>query len=264
MTQRDRQIFEYWAQQAETHGEAPEASWSDRRVIELEIAAIRSRIPRGARVLDVGCANGFSSVRYADVEGVTLLGLDYVPAMVDAANRRRAGLPPELAERVEFRIGDARSLDLPAGAFECVISTRVIINLGDWEAQQGALRELSRVLGSGGTLLLSEATVSGWTRLNKLREEYGLPAIPMPDFNTYLHEDRLIAFLDEEIELVEAADFASSYYLATRLVKPLLASVAGRSDDYVFDPQAEFNRLAALLPPVGDYGVQKLFALRKR
>jgi ubiquinone/menaquinone biosynthesis C-methylase UbiE len=264
MAARDEEIFEFWSRQAEEHGDAPDASWSDRRVIELEIEAIHGRIPSGTQVVDVGCANGFSSVRYAAVEGVRLLGLDYVPARIDAANRRRATLPPDQADRVEFRVGDARALDLDDGWADCLISTRVLINLGDWSGQQRGLDEYARVLAPNGLLLLSEATVGGWQRLNDLRAEFALSPIPMPAFNTYLDEERVIEQLAPQLELVELVDFASSYYVATRVVKPILAAATGRTQEYVVDPATEFNRLAAQLPPAGDYGVQKLFVFRKQ
>ena len=57
--------------------------------------------------------------------------------------------------------------------------------------------------------------------------------------------------------------FASSYYVATRLLKPLLAAHA-EVDVEVADPNAEFNRWSAMLLPAGDYGTQKLFVLRRR
>ncbi len=50
--------------------------------------------------------------------------------------------------------------------------------------------------------------------------------------------------------------------MATRVLKPLLAARAEAAID-VADPDAEFNRWAALLPPAGDYGTQKLFVLRR-
>lgn len=260
---RDDQIFKFWSRQAAEHGIEPAASWSDVRVIELEIAAIRERIPRPASVVDVGCANGFSTASYASLDDIEIVGVDYIPEMIDAANRRRHALPAEVSRRLSFRVGDARHLDLPDGAFGCVISTRVVINLGTWEGQQRSLDEYVRILSSGGTLLLSEATVGGWRRLNRLRAEFGLAKIGMPDFNTYLDEQRVIDALAPRCELVELVDFASSYYVASRVVKPILAAASSRTAAFINDPATEFNRLAAMLPAAGDYGVQKLFVFRK-
>jgi SAM-dependent methyltransferase len=150
----------------------------------------------------------------------------------------------------------------PDASYDKVTAIRVIINLGEWERQRAALLECARVVRPGGLLLLSEATVQGWQRLNKLRREWGLPDIPMPPFNRYLDQDAVVAALSPRLELVGIADFASTYYVGTRVLKPLLARALGASVD-VADPEAEWNRWCAQLPAWGDYGTQKLFVFRK-
>jgi SAM-dependent methyltransferase len=256
------EIKEFWADQARLYGESPSASWSDRRVIELEIDAIGSRISAGQRVLDAGCANGYSSVHYAAV-GAHVTGVDYIPEMIESAESRRQALPADVAQRLDFSVGDITSLDFDDTSFDVVVSTRVIINLPSSDEQLRGLRECVRVLRPGGLFLLSEATEQGWRRLNALRNEWGLADISMPSFNLYLDQERVIEALTAEAELVELADFASSYYVATRLLKPLLASASTAEVD-VADPEAEFNRWASMLPAAGDYGTQKLFVLRRR
>ncbi len=256
------QIRGFWAEQARAHGQSPSASWSDHRVIELEIAAIGARIQPGDRVLDAGCANGYSSVRYAAL-GANVVGVDYVPEMIDNAKSRRQGLPVEVGQRLEFETGDITSLGFDDASFDVVVSTRVIINLPSWDEQLGALRECVRVLRPGGRLLLSEATQQGWESLNRMRREWGMADISMPSFNLYLDQERVIDSVAGELELEELCDFASSYYVATRVLKPLIVQGARISVD-VADPDAEFNRWAAALPAVSDYGTQKLFVFTRR
>jgi SAM-dependent methyltransferase len=255
------EIKKFWSEQARIHGESPSASWSDHRVIELEIDAIGACLEPGDRLLDAGCANGYSSARYAAL-GARTVGIDYVPEMVKLADSRRKTLAPDVAERLEFRIGDITSLEFEDGSFDAVVSTRVIINLTVWSDQLQGLRECGRVLRHGGVLLLSEATEQGWQRLNTLRREWGLEDIPMPPFNLYLDQKRLLEAVAGDFAVEDVVDFASSYYVATRVLKPLLASRAEVAVD-VADPDAEFNRWAAALPPAGDYGTQKLFVLRR-
>ncbi len=256
------EIRRFWAEQVRVHGESPCASWSDHRVIELEIAAIGSRLRPGERVLDAGCANGYSSARCAAL-GADVTGIDYIPEMIEHAESRRRALPDDVSGRLSFAVGDVTRLDFPDGSFDAVICTRVIINLPSWEQQLRGLRECARVLRPGGLLLLSEATEQGWNRLNALRREWGMPDISMPGFNRYLDQDAVVQALAGEVEVEEISDFASSYYVATRVLKPLLAARADVVVD-VADPDAEFNRWASMLPPAGDYGTQKLFVLRRR
>ena len=84
-----------------------------------------------------------------------------------------------------------------------------------------------------------------------------------PDFNLYLDEKTLAETASPQLELERVENFASSYFVATRVFKPLLARLSPADVD-VADPDAEFNRWAAQLPAAGDYGTQKLFVFRKR
>jgi SAM-dependent methyltransferase len=257
------EIRGFWAKSADEHCESPKASWSDLRVIELEIAEIGKRLADGDRVLDAGCANGYSTVQFAAMKEVSIVGIDYVPSMIEHARRRLSAISERLRGRVEFAVGDLLASDMPAGPFDKVVATRVIINLGDRETQRKGLRACAKVLKPGGHLILSEASLQGWRNLNAFRREWGLPDIPMPAFNNYLDEERLVQDLSPEMELLEICNFSSTYYVGTRVLKPLLARSSGTTID-VADPMMEWNRWFASLPPAGDYGTQKLFVFRKR
>jgi SAM-dependent methyltransferase len=231
--------------------------------MELEVRAIGERLHDGARVLDVGCANGWSTVQLAAARDIFIRGVDYVPAMIDAARARLEQLQGRLRGTVEFDVGDVLALDVVDGTYDAVVCTRVVINLGDWDRQSRGLAECVRVLRPDGMFLLSEATLQGWERLNALRKEWGLPEIGMPAFNTYLDEERVVAELADRCELVELVNFASTYYVGSRVLKPLLAQATGAPVD-VADPMSEWNRWLASLPAAGDYGTQKLFVFRRR
>jgi ubiquinone/menaquinone biosynthesis C-methylase UbiE len=182
--------------------------------------------------------------------------------MIEHARGRIAGIEGELLGSVEFGVGNVLELAEPEGAFDAVVCVRVLINLRTWENQRRALGALVRVLRPGGLLLLSEATHQGLDRLNRLRAEVGLDALPIPAFNEYLDEERVIEATRPELELVELANFASSYFVGTRVLKPLLAKLGAARIDPA-DPHSEWNRLCAQLPGWGDYGTQKLFVLRR-
>jgi SAM-dependent methyltransferase len=183
--------------------------------------------------------------------------------MIAEARRRLQNFPGRLAGRVEFSEGDVTALVEPPGTYDKVVSVRVIINLGSWDRQRAALLECVRVLKPGGLLLLSEATLQGWRRLNEFRREWHLADIPIPPFNQYLDENLVMDALSDELELVELVNFASTYYVGTRVLKPLMSQAAGGNID-VADPGMEWNRWFSELPAWGDYGTQKLFVLRKR
>lgn len=257
------QIRVFWTEQARAHGQGPVASWSDFRVMEMEVREIVKWLSDGDRVLDVGCANGFSTAQFASECEVDVRGLDYIPEMIEQARQRLQGIGHRLRGRVEFAQGDITALQEPSATYDKVITIRVLINLRSWERQLSALRECTRVLKHGGTLLVSEATVQGWKRLNLFRTEWGLPEIPMPPFNEYIDEEILRADLPSELRLVEVVNFSSSYYVGTRVLKPLLAKALGDTLAAA-NPNLEWNRWFSELPAWGDYGTQKLFVFEKR
>lgn len=256
------QVYDFWTKQAHEHGQSYAASWSDHRVIEMEIRQIAKRLKDGDHVLDAGCANGYSSLQFACSQRIRLRGLDYVPKMIEQARLRAASMTDKLVGSVEFEPGDITQLKEPSETYDKVVVIRVLINLGTWERQVQGLRECIRVLKPGGTLLLSEATLQGWRRLNEFRSEWGLDHIPMPPFNQYLDEDHVISAVAGEMRLIELSNFASTYYVGTRVLKPLLAQ-ATKAPLNVADPSAQWNRWFSELPAAGDYGTQKLFVLQK-
>jgi SAM-dependent methyltransferase len=253
-------IREYWKEQALRHGDDVAASWSDRSAVELEVRTIAPRIPPGAVVADLGCGNGWSTVQYAAV-AKHVLGVDYVPELIDSATRRAASLDGDLPLRLGFTVDDVRSLAIEDATMDCVVMTRVLINLLPDERHL-ALREVGRILKPGGVALISEATLGGWRQLNTFRAEWGLEPIPEPAFNYYVDETKLRVEAAPLLELDEIVDFASTYFVLTRVLKPLLARIPGIAVDAA-DPESEFNRFAASLPAGGDYGTQKLFVLHR-
>jgi ubiquinone/menaquinone biosynthesis C-methylase UbiE len=254
------EVKTFWTEQSKRHGQSHAASWSDRQAIELEIREILQHLQDGDRVLDVGCANGYSTVQFAQQRRVQVRGLDYIPEMIAEAKARLATV--RTLGSVEFGVGDITQLEEPANVYDRVVAIRVLINLGSWERQLTALHECARVVRPGGTLLLSEATLQGWRRLNTFRREWGLPDIAMPPFNEYLDEDRMRQANVPHLHLDAIVDFSSSYFVGTRVLKPLLIQALGAAID-VADPDMEWNRWFAQLPAFGDYGTQRLFRFSK-
>ncbi len=255
-----KQIRDYWTCQAVEHRQSSAASWSDQMMIDLEIREILQHLADGDRVLDVGCANGYSTVQFASQKQVDIRGVDYIPEMIEQARARLTDLA-YLRGKVQFDVGDITSLTEPSASYDKVVVIRILINLADWTSQLKGLQECARVLKPGGILLLSEATVQGWQNLNAFRHEWGLPDIPMPSFNYYVDEDKLVK-ATPDLRLLEAVNFSSTYYVGTRVLKPLLIQ-ALRAEIDVANPNMHWNRWFAQLHSGGNYGTQKLFVFQK-
>jgi ubiquinone/menaquinone biosynthesis C-methylase UbiE len=126
----------------------------------LELALVDVPPPRQA--LDLGTGTGVVALalaeRYPEAE---VLGIDLSPGMIEEARRK---VPPELAGRVSFEVGDAAALSSPDGAFELVVLSNMI----------PFFDELARVVAPGGTLLFSfsrGAETPIYVASERLREE---------------------------------------------------------------------------------------------
>jgi SAM-dependent methyltransferase len=261
-TKNDKsQGHEFLSSQTVEHGQRSAASRSDTPLIDLEIQNISNYLSDDDEVLEMGCANGYSTLRYA-VRGIRVIGADTSSEMIEQA-RLRLTSASKLQGTVSFQAGNISELDLDDRAFDKLIVTRVIISLGEWDNQLRGIMECVRVLKPGGLLLMSEATLQGWRRMNSFRREWSLPEIPMPTFSNYLDEDLVLSETASVLDKVDIVNFASSYFVGTRVLKPLLIR-ALNIDANAADTDLHWNRWFSQLPAAGDYGAQKLFVLRKR
>lgn len=109
----------------------------------------------GARVLDVGCGHGVTSIEIARAyPGVQVVGVDLDEASVRAA--REAAAAAGVADRVTFVAADAADL----AADEPYDVVTVLEALHDMADPAGALRALRRVLGAQGRVLVADERVA--------------------------------------------------------------------------------------------------------
>ncbi|HET8651789.1 MAG TPA: methyltransferase domain-containing protein [Gaiellaceae bacterium] len=108
----------------------------------------------GWRVLDVATGSGNAAIAAAR-HGCTVVGIDYVPALLERGRRRAdaEGLEIELIE------GDAEALPFPDDAFDAVTSVFGAMFAPDHER---AAAELLRVSRPGGTVALANWTPDGF------------------------------------------------------------------------------------------------------
>lgn len=108
----------------------------------------RSGIEDDMAVLDVGCGTGELAVLIAQTRpGVSLVGLDPDPAVLDSARARfeRAGVD------VELRLGTIESVVFEPGSFDRIVSTFVLHHLSTDE-KRSMLAASLRLLRPGGQL----------------------------------------------------------------------------------------------------------------
>lgn len=112
---------------------------------EAAFAAEALGIDPGARVLDLGCGAG-RHLRALEARGVRAAGMDRSAALLAEARRRGA------ASRLVR--GDLRALPFRTAAFDHVVSFFTSFGYFDEAGDRAQLREMRRVLRSGGGTLL--------------------------------------------------------------------------------------------------------------
>ncbi|HEY0243837.1 MAG TPA: class I SAM-dependent methyltransferase [Gemmatimonadaceae bacterium] len=81
---------------------------------------IRHHASQARTVMEIGCGTGAHAVELAQL-GFDVAGVDMSEGMLEAADARRASLAPDIAAKMEFARGDARTVRL-GRKFDAVIS----------------------------------------------------------------------------------------------------------------------------------------------
>ena len=119
---------------------------------------IKELLPRGSRVLDVGCGTGELLIE-AGRRGVRGVGVDTNKAMLAVAQKK--SIMRNLGRRVEFRLGDALNLDTVNDSFDIVVSTLLISELQEYELQKFMYTVTKHVRSGGLVAIGGEGRLSG-------------------------------------------------------------------------------------------------------
>jgi SAM-dependent methyltransferase len=101
------------------------------RVATLEIAEALA-VGEGSRVLDLGSGLGGPARTVAEVTGCEVVGIDLTPEFCEAATVLSSWTG--LADRTDFRTGDATRTGLPEATFDAVMTVHVAMNIADKSA----------------------------------------------------------------------------------------------------------------------------------
>jgi SAM-dependent methyltransferase len=125
-------------------------------------------LPKGARVLEVGCGAGFTAIELGR-RGYTVEAMDSSEAMVERT--RRNAIKSGVSDRVRVFRGDVNSLPFENDVIDLVLAMGVLPWLGSLDL---AVREMARVLRPGGYMIFSSDNLM---RLNHLIDPRRNPAL---------------------------------------------------------------------------------------
>jgi SAM-dependent methyltransferase len=124
------------------------------------LEGVEAKLKQGARVADVGCGHGASTVILARAyPKSTFVGFDYHKPSVEKA--RQVAKRAEVADRVTFEV--ARAQDFPGTGYDLVAFFDCLHDLGD---PVGASRHVLKTLGKDGVWMIVEPFADDRTENN--------------------------------------------------------------------------------------------------
>ena len=114
-------------------------------VMWLNLIAERSRVSRGAKVLDLGCGTGRFSLPMAKVLGFDVTGADSSTEMLAKAKEK------DIDSEVSWILADATALTFPDDVFDVVFMSHLLHHV---DSPLTVLIECHKVLVSSGVLLI--------------------------------------------------------------------------------------------------------------
>jgi SAM-dependent methyltransferase len=119
---------------------------------EYVTSLIREHAPQAVRILELGCGTGAHAEHLARM-GYTVHGVDISKEMFARAELRKASLPIEVAARLTFSVGDARTVNTDQ-IYDVVISLFHVMSYQSTNADLLAAFETAARHLSGGGLFL--------------------------------------------------------------------------------------------------------------
>jgi ubiquinone/menaquinone biosynthesis C-methylase UbiE len=139
----------YWNERADTYDNDSHHALQSEEQRDAWLSVLRAWTGDSSeRILDVGCGTGVISLLLADL-GHDVTGVDYSTEMLEQAREKRQ----QTDHAVEFRVGDAESLDEPDDGYDLVTARHLIWTLPN---PSRAVREWRRVVEPGGRIVLIE------------------------------------------------------------------------------------------------------------
>lgn len=216
-----REIRQHWEKAAaaprDEAGLRPTAR--DPYLQEVVATAMERHLYPGAKLLDLGCGDGLTTLRFAAITG-DALGVDYIQDFVQLARRnaQKSGVRNAAFEPAD--VLDLEAIRQQHGLFDIVTSIRCLINLPDWPHQTLAIRQVSQIVRPGGLYLASEGWKEGLEGLNLCRQRVGLDQIAVARYNLMISRPHFEEEVRRYFSILEYINLGL-YSLISRVIQPM-------------------------------------------
>ena len=261
---KENLIKEYWNNRAEEFKSSPAATTNDVCLRELEVAELIKAIRKlnltpGSKILDVGCGDGFSTLRIAaHFPELNFTGMDYCDKMIANACSNIVTNYPNI-RNVSFRVHSILE-EVGTERYSVALSGRCLINLTSFSEQETALNNIASYLVDGGTYIGIENFIDENNNLNSLRGIFGLGAIPIRWHNLFFNEHQFRIAMTSKFYGVYIADFLSSYYVITRVIYSKICNLLNKEPNYLH----WMHKLGMIIPSSGGYCPVRLITATRR
>lgn len=259
-------IKTYWDEKAEQYITDPKATTNEYWLRELEIKEITralKNIKRKRTILDVGCGDGYSTIKIwknFSQSNINIIGTDYSQNMIRNAHlflkKNKIN-----SSHIQFFVYDLLDLENFRKKFDVVISDRCLINLPSRAMQKRAIGQIAAVLNTKGFYIMVENFIEGHKNMNKLRKKLGLQPIPVRWHNLFFNENFLYNAVSRYFNIIAIKNIGSLFYLITKVVYSKLCQLEKKEVDYnhpIYSIAVELEEIA------GDFGPLRLVVLQKK
>lgn len=259
------QIKRYWEQHGrqELGEETAAPKKRDETLQRLIEDSIITYLRPGSRLLDIGCGDGTSTLRFHKITGSSL-GVDFALKRVKMAKQVAAQVA---ASGIEFEAGDVMNLDPLIerhGQFDICTIIRCLINLPTWSHQAKGIEEIAKSLKPGGLFLASEGWRDGLDAISTARERIGLDPIRLVVHNRYMTRGEFESQAARYFEFVDYINLGF-YLFMSRVFQPAFVAPESPSHDH------QINVIAGTMAKAGlgradfdNYDYAGIYVFRRR